>query len=188
MKKIVLIAITFISFCIIYSCKDEEEKDTNNHNTNTEVVYPSSELYGTYLLNTNTNYIDFNYNACFDASFQKFSDSCFYMFSYVGVMGHQIKPNRWIFAEMQKRGEYYYELGNESSDPEFNYFIKNRRMKGKFRYDSTSYVYRDGTRPYLPYISRYDFIGIFSSDTNYNDTIGTFYFKQISRDTSYMHK
>ncbi len=142
----------------IFSC-GEEENDTNNHNPTTNNDYPISELYGTYFLNENTGYDGFNYDYGANFVFRTFKENYFCIWGYIG-------PSIRSYAEMYKRGDYYYELSSHG--------VPLRQiglMKGKFRYDSISYY------------SKYDFIGIYSSDTNFNDTLGTFYFKQISRDT-----
>ena len=58
MKKTVFILSVFLSI-FIFSCEDN---DNNTTNTNINTDYPNSELYGTYFLNDNTGYDEFNYN------------------------------------------------------------------------------------------------------------------------------
>jgi len=155
MKKTVFILSVFLSI-FIFSCEDN---DNNTTNTNINTDYPNSELYGTYFLNDNTGYDEFNYNYGASFVFRTFKENYFCIWGFIG-------PSIRSYAEMYKRGDYYYELSSHG--------IPLRQiglMKGNFRYDSISYY------------SKYDFIGIYSSDTNFNDTLGTFYFKQINRDT-----
>lgn len=148
MKKLVFILGIFLSI-FIFSCED------NNNNNNNDI--PISELYGTYFLNENTGYNEFNYDFGSSFEFKSFKEKYFCIWGYIG-------PSIRSYAEMYKRGDYYYELSSHG--------VPLRTiglMKGKFRHNSND--------------SKYDFIGIYSSDTNFNDTIGTFYFKQINRDT-----
>jgi len=145
LKKLLFILLVFL-IPVIYSCKDDNE----DINTN--------ELFGTYTLNENKGYENINYtNSYSPYTFRSFNDKFFCIWGYIG-------PSARSYAEMHKRGDYYYELSNHGVP-----LRPNKRMKGKFVYNSA--------------VSKYDFVGIYSSDTNFNDTIGTFYFKQISRDT-----
>ncbi len=159
MKKLLFILLVFL-IPVIYSCKDnnDDSEDTTHQNT---TDYPSNELWGTYILNENTNYSKFIYypDLYSHYTFRSFKDKSFLIWGYIG-------PSIISYAEMHKRGDYYYELSNHGVP-----LRPNKRMKGKYRYN------------YISAFSKYDFVGIYSSDTNFNDTIGTFYFKQISRDT-----
>ncbi len=159
LKKLLFILLVFL-IPVIYSCRDDNEdsEDTTHQNT---TDYPSNELWGTYILNENTNYSKFIYypDLYSHYTFRSFKDKSFLIWGYIG-------PSIISYAEMHKRGDYYYELSNHGVP-----LRPNKRMKGKYRYN------------YISAFSKYDFVGIYSSDTNFNDTIGTFYFKQISRDT-----
>ncbi|MCK9321292.1 MAG: hypothetical protein M0P32_04720 [Bacteroidales bacterium] len=159
MKKLLFILLVFL-IPVIYSCKDDNDdsEDPNNQNTTN---YPSNQLWGTYTLNENNGYDDFIYYPGLYShyTFRSFDDKSFLIWGYIG-------PSVRSYAEMYKRGDYYYELSTHGVP-----LRPNKRMKGKYRYN------------YISPDSSYDFIGIYSSDTNFNDTIGTFYFKQISRDT-----
>ena len=86
MKKLVFILGIFLSI-FIFSCED------NNNNNNNDI--PISELYGTYFLNENTGYNEFNYDFGSSFEFKSFKEKYFCIWGYIG-------PSIRSYAEMYK--------------------------------------------------------------------------------------
>ena len=121
MKKLLFILLVFL-IPVIYSCKDDNDdsEDPNNQNTTN---YPSNQLWGTYTLNENNGYDDFIYYPGLYShyTFRSFNDNLFCIWGYIG-------PSVRSYAEMYKRGDYYYELSTHGVP-----LWPNKRMKGKYR-------------------------------------------------------
>lgn len=156
MKKIFLILIVLPSFFLIYSsCKEEEDNDNID-------LYSSKKIEGKYLVSECRDSLDYNllWRTKIISSVSKNS------FKFSAPRGSYIY-DFWMY----KDGNIFY----EKDIAYYGSLYHSYYSKGKI-------IYVPIGNPVFPY-PHYEIEGAYFTDTNYTDTVGTFFFKQISYDT-----
>ncbi len=156
MKKIFLILIVLSSFSLIYSsCKEED----NNSNID---LYSSKKMEGRYLISDKRENIDYNE-------------------LWNSIIIRYVSKNSFRFST--PRGSYIYDFwmykdGNIFYEKDIAYYgslYNPYYSKGKI-------IYVPIGNPVFPY-PHYEIEGAYFTDTNFTDTVKTFFLKQISYDT-----
>ncbi len=158
MKKIFLILIVLSSFSLIYSSRKEEDND-NNSNVD---LYSSKKMEGKYLISESRDSLDYN-ELWYSRIIRSVSKNSFRFSTPRGSYIYDF----WMY----KDGNIFYEKDIAYYGSLYNPYYS----KGKI-------IYVPIGNPVFPY-PHYEIEGAYFTDTNFTDTVKTFFLKQISYDT-----
>ena len=160
MKKIFLVSIILFSI-ICSSCKDEVDNDNNVNNSNVD-LFSSKRMQGKYLFSDNRDSLDYNL-LWHSRSIRSVSKT---RFSINTIRGHN-PLDFWMY----KDGNIFYEKDIASYGSLYDpYFARG------------IIIYVPIGNPIFPF-PHYEIEGAYFTDTNFTDTVKTFFLKQISYDT-----